>query len=57
MEIVAVKKRFGDPEERAHYSPTAAILLVEELRRMMPEITGDPDLPIERVVQKRKFQD
>ena len=37
--------------------PAEAVLLVEELRRMMPEFTGDPDVPIERVVIKRKFPD
>ncbi len=45
-------------ERRAYWatqSPEARIREVESLRRMWIEITGDPDLPIERVVQKRRL--
>lgn len=43
-------------ERRAYWANRTIaerILEVEALRRMWPELTGDPDLPIARVVHKR----
>ena len=59
---VARVSKLGDVDERAErraYWRTqtfeARILEVESLRRMWPEVTGDPDQPIARVVFKRPF--
>jgi hypothetical protein len=45
-------------ERRAHWAsrPIAErIAEVESLRRLWPELTGDPDQPIARVVHKRRL--
>jgi hypothetical protein len=45
-------------ERRAYWgsrSPAARIGEVESLRRLWIEITGDPDLPIVRVVHRRRL--
>jgi hypothetical protein len=56
MEMVATKGKLSEwREPRKFYEPAEAVLLVEELRRMMPELTGNPDLPMERVVFKRRL--
>lgn len=54
--------RLTDTDERAERqaywarrSVVERLLELESLRRMWPEITGDPDLPIVRVVHKRKL--
>jgi hypothetical protein len=47
-----------DAERLAYWqSRTAAerVAEVESLRRLWPEITGDPDLPIERAVHRRRL--
>jgi hypothetical protein len=47
--------------ERRAYWATRSIeerfLEVESLRRMWIEVTGDPDLPIRRVITRRRFGD
>ena len=53
---VCFKRRQDQPEPRASLSPQEALREVEELRRMFTDLTGDPDLPIVRVVQRRKIQ-
>ena len=59
---VVRKSRLGAVDERAERSAfwrtqsiAARIAEVELLRRMWIEITGDPDLPIERAVHKRRL--
>jgi len=54
--------RLTDLDERADRqaywagrSVADRLLELESLRRMWPEITGDPDLPIVRVVHRRKL--
>jgi len=45
-------------ERRAYWatqSPDARLAEVESLRRLWIEITGDPDLPIARVVHRRRL--
>jgi hypothetical protein len=45
-------------ERRAYWQrqpPAARIAEVESLRRLWIEITGDPDLPIARVVHRRRL--
>ena len=45
-------------ERRAYWAaqtPAARIAEVESLRRLWVEITGDPDLPIARVVHRRRL--
>jgi hypothetical protein len=47
-----------DAERLAYWrtrTPAERWAEVESLRRLWIEITGDPDLPIERVVHKRKL--
>ncbi len=41
----------------AQQSVAARIAEVESLRRMWIELTGDPDVPIARVVHKRRLGD
>ena len=55
-------RRLGEVDERAergaHWAQRTfeeRIAEVESLRRMWPELTGDPDLPMERVVHKRRL--
>jgi hypothetical protein len=36
-------------------SPEARVAEVESLRRLWIEITGDPDVPMVRVVHRRRF--
>ena len=59
---VVRKVRLGDLDEvaerRAYWAtqtPEARVAEVEALRRLWIEITGDPDLPIVRVVHKRRL--
>ena len=59
---VARITRLTDLDERAERqaywagrSVADRLVELESLRRMWPEITGDPDLPIVRVVHKRKL--
>jgi hypothetical protein len=59
---VVSKARLGEIDERAQrraywaeQTIEARIAEVESLRRMWIEVTGDPDLPIERVVHKRRL--
>lgn len=45
-------------ERRAHWSTRSVVdrlRELESLRRMWPELTGDPDAPIVRVVHKRRL--
>lgn len=39
----------------AHRSPAEKLAELESLRRMWPDLTGDPDEPIARVVHRRKL--
>ncbi len=56
IELVTIKGKLSEwTETQRVYEPAEAVILVEELRRMMPEITGDPDQPIERVVFRRRL--
>jgi hypothetical protein len=59
---VVTRTRLGEVDERAQRRAywaeqpiEARIAEVESLRRMWIEVTGDPDLPIERVVHKRRL--
>ncbi|MGE0867589.1 MAG: hypothetical protein AB7P03_03440 [Kofleriaceae bacterium] len=61
---VVRKGRLGeideDAERRAYWgsmSVAARIAEVESLRRLWIGLTGDPDLPIVRVVHRRKLGD
>jgi len=48
----------GDTERLAYWrsrSPAERIAEVESLRRLWIEITGDPDLPMIRVVHRRRL--
>ena len=56
------KVRLGELDEaaerRAYWktqSPEARVAEVESLRRLWIEITGDPDVPMVRVVHRRRF--
>jgi hypothetical protein len=54
--LTAVDER---AERRAYWASRTSgerFLEVESLRRMWIEITGDPDLPIRRVIQCRPLQ-
>jgi hypothetical protein len=45
-------------ERRAYWrtqSPEARFAEVESLRRLWTEVTGDPDVPMVRVVHRRRF--
>jgi len=57
--MVARKLRFAEVEAEARafwasQSPAQRIIELESLRRMWPEITGDPDAPMARVIHKRR---
>ena len=57
--LVARKLSFEqvDAERRAYWadkSPADRIIELESLRRMWPEIAGDPDIPLVRVVYRRR---
>ena len=59
MVMVARKLRFAEVEAEtrafwASQSPAQRIIELESLRRMWPEITGDPDEPMVRVIHKRR---
>lgn len=54
--------RLSDVDERAERraywatrSMAERLVELEALRRMWPELTGDPDAPIERIVHKRRL--
>jgi len=53
------RDEFDEQAERRTYwesqPPAARIAEVESLRRLWIEITGDPDLPIVRVVHRRRL--
>jgi hypothetical protein len=53
------RAEFDEQAERRAYwqaqPPEARIAEVESLRRLWIEITGDPDLPIARVVHRRRL--
>ena len=64
MAIVARKGRLGEIDEdgdRRRYwatqDPAARIAEVESLRRVWIGLTGDPDLPIVRVIHRRGLRD
>lgn len=47
-----------EAERRAHWQaqpPAARLAEVEALRRLWIEVTGDPDLPMVRVVHRRRL--
>jgi hypothetical protein len=59
---VVVRRRLGevdeDAERRAYWrtrSVEERFLEVEVLRRLWIEVTGDPDVPMSRVVHKRRL--
>jgi hypothetical protein len=54
--LSAVDKRAERRAYWANRSPEERFLEVESLRRMWVEITGDPDLPIQRVIQRRPLR-
>ena len=51
--------RLDEVAERHAYwqtqSPEARFAEVESLRRLWTEVTGDPDVPMARVVHRRRF--
>lgn len=54
--LTAVDERAERHTYWAGRSPGERFLEVESLRRMWIEITGDPDLPIQRVIQRRPLR-
>jgi hypothetical protein len=62
--LVVRKVRLGELDEHgerrafwADKSPAEKLAELESLRRMWPDLTGDPDEPIVRVVHRRKLGD
>jgi hypothetical protein len=53
--LTAVDERAERRRYWASRSVEERFLEVESLRRMWIEITGDPDLPIQRVVSRRRL--
>ncbi len=50
---VVTKRGIGDPEPRSRLTLKQALGELEELHRMFTSLTGDPDAPMARVVQRR----
>ena len=62
ISLVVRKVRLADLDEQAErraywqtQSPAARLAEVESLRRLWIEVTGDPDVPIVRVVHRRRL--
>jgi hypothetical protein len=59
VRLVETKALDGRAERRAYWASRSIeerILEVESLRRMWIEVTGDPGVPIQRVVQRRSIR-
>jgi hypothetical protein len=59
IQLVVRKVRRDEDAERLAYwrtrTPAERFLEVESLRRLWIEITGDPDVPMVRVVHRRRL--
>ena len=56
IEMTFSKRKFNEPEPVVKsISGVDGLRLLEELRRMLIPITGDPDVPMQKVVFKRRF--
>ena len=53
IELVVVRRSMEEREASTKRTPEQAIREVEELRRMMIDLHGDPDAPMERIVTRR----
>ena len=51
---VVTIRRISEPEPIKRYTPQEAVAEVEELRRIFVSRFGDPDIPIAKVVVKRR---
>lgn len=51
---VVFKYKLGKQPEYYASSPQEGIRELEEIRRMLISVTGDPDLPIKKVIVRRR---
>ncbi len=51
---VVFKYKLGEQPEYYASTPAEGIRELEEIRRLFKQVTGDPDLPLQRVVTKRR---
>jgi hypothetical protein len=51
---VVFRYKLGEQPEYYASSPQEGIRELEEIRRMLISVTGNPDLPIEKVVVQRR---
>ena len=55
IRIVVSKRSVKSPEPIRRRTPEEAISELEELRRMFTDRFGDPDVPMQRVMFRRKL--